>query len=189
MNEKGFFIIIGLGFLMIIFLSAKIVQETEKNYAYDAINFQSELELQNIADGSLVEAAEKIRLNPNKLTEPSSTELLLNRRYSQRKISVSSPPNSERFKNISVEVYGERGKIDFYNRNYSAEDDYTGGAGYKDATLNSQKTGIILISVASGEEKATKIKKFRKSLAYILDDEENIVHFMNKAERGNLKLN
>lgn len=193
MNEKGFFNLIGLCFLLIISLFVVGIQETENNYSYGAINFQTELELQNAADGAVYEAAEKIRLNPDELIEPTSVEILLSRNngYGQRKISVSQPEKSERLENISVEVFGERlskTTIDRYERIYSAEDDYTGGAGYKDTDLNDKKHGIILIGVAKGEEKFTKTKKFRRTLAYILDDDEkNIIHFLNKAERGKLR--
>ena len=182
MNEKGFFTILGICLLLIISLLIMTVQETEKNYSYDAKNFQTELELQNAADSSIIEAAEKIRLNPNLLKKPTSTEILLGRKYYQRKISVSQPKKSERLKHISVEVYGERGTIEQYLRNYQGEENY------KDEKISVEdKTGIILISAASGEEKIFGTKKFRSSIAIIFDDDENIIYFLNKAERGNLK--
>ena len=171
----------GLCLLLIISLAAMTIKDTEKNFAYDVANFQTELELQNAADSALIEAAEKIRLNPDELTKPTATENMLARNFWQRKISVSTPANSDRIKNISVEVYGERGKIAQFLRNYAGEEDYN------DIDLNLASDGIILISVASGEEKITGAKKFRRALAYILDDEKNIINFMNDAERGNLK--
>ena len=89
-----------------------------------------------------------------------------------------------------------------YKRIYSAEDDYTGSySPYKDVpyqktfhTENGDVTkqewgGVILISVASGETDSG-VKKFRRALAYIVDDDnEKILHFMTDAERGKLKTN
>ena len=184
MNEKGFFTVAALGLLLMITLAIKTVQESETNYSYGAINFQTESELQNAADSGIFEAVEKIQSGSIIIPEPVTT--YLNRREKQHKISVNQPEKSDRFKNISVEVYAERGTVEIYRRVYSAEDDYTGGKGYKDENLNSDKKGIILISVASGEIQTDTIKKYRRSLAYILDDEINIVYFMNSAERGSL---
>ena len=99
---------------------------------------------------------------------------------------MTQPQISDRFKNISVEVFAERGQIEKYRRNYSAEDNYTGGKGYKDEDLNFKKDGVILISVASGEDKITGAKKFRRSIAYILDDDKENIFFMTDAERGSL---
>lgn len=189
MNEKGFFTITAICLLLMITLSVKTVQETERNFSYEAKNFQIELELQNAADSGIYEAVEKIQNGTVKINFPTEVDMILNRKYRQKKISVIQPEN------ISVEVYAERGKIEEYERKYSAEDDYTGGKGYKDEFLNTTHDGIILIAAASVEDKTTNTKKFRRSLAYIfhedgLNEEEkykkNIVHFMNKAERGGL---
>ena len=184
MNEKGFFTVVALGLLLVIVLLIKSVQETEKNYANGATDFEIESELQNIADGGIYEAAEKIQSKI--ITVPNPSTIYANRREIQHKISVTQPQISDRFKNISVEVFAERGKIEKYRRNYSAEDDYTGGKGYKDEDLNFKKDGVILISVASGEDKITGAKKFRRSLAYILDDDKENIFFMTDAERGSL---
>lgn len=184
MNEKGFFTVIALGLLLVIVLFVKTIQETEKNYSDGATAFQIDSELQNIADGGIYDAAEKIQSKIVTVPNPSTT--YANRRENQHKISVTQPKISDRFKNISVTVFAERGKIERYERDYSAEDNYTGGKGYKDEDLNFKKDGVILISVASGEEKITGAKKFRRSLAYILDDDKKNIFFMTDAERGAL---
>lgn len=183
MNEKGFFTVIALVLLLVIVLFVKTIQETEKNYSDGAKAFQIDSELQNIADGGIYDAAEKIQSKIVTVPNPSTT--YANRRENQHKISVTQPKISDRFKNISVTVYAERGKIEIYERNYSAEDNYTGGKGYKDKRKD-EESGVILISVASGEEKITGAKKFRRSLAYILDDDKKNIFFMTDAERGAL---
>lgn len=202
MNERGVFTLVGLCLLLVISLAIRAIQDTEKNYSYGTANFQIELDLQNAADSSLIEAFEKIQSGEIIISAPSEAEYMQNRKHWQRKISVSQPTHSEVVKNISVEVYGERGTISMYKRNYNAEDDYIGTySQYRDIPYNKtfltengdvtkQKwNGVILISVASGETNSG-VKKFRRALAYIVeDDKEKILHFMNDAERGGLKTN
>lgn len=200
MNERGVFTLVALCLLLVISLAIRTIQDTEKNYSYGAANFQIELELQNMADRGLIEAFEKIQKNPELV--PDAPKTYANRSERQYPVSVNQPTDSELLKNISVEVYGERGNISMYKRNYNAEDDYIGTyAQYRDIPY--QKTfltesgevtkqewgGVILISVASGETNSG-VKKFRRALAYIVeDDKEKILHFMNDAERGGLKTN
>lgn len=209
MNERGVFTLVALCLLLVISLAIRTIQDTEKNYSYGATNFQIELELQSAADSGLIEAAKKIQSGEIIISAPSEAEYMQNRKHWQRKISVSQPTDSELLKNISVEVYGERGNISMYKRNYNAEDDYIGTyAQYRDipyqktfltesGEVTKQEWGgvIILISVASGETNSGT-KKFRRSLAYIFfndtdvnDQEKFIIHFMNDAERGGLKTN
>lgn len=181
-NECGFFTITALCLLLIISLSITTIQHSEKIYSYDVTSFQAETELQNAADSGLIEAAEKVRLNAELIKDYPT--IFYNR--SQRQYSVPvSQLNSERLGNIKIEVYGERGTIEKYLRDYSTEDETT-SAGYIDKNLNSDSPGIILISVASCENKITGKKMYARSLAYISDDEQNILHFMNHAERGKL---
>ena len=209
MNERGFFSVVGLCLLLVITLSIIAIQDTEKNYSYLASDFQEELELQNAAESGLIEAVEKIQSGNTVVEPPNDVERIQNRRYWQRKIFVNQPDDSDRLKNISVEVYGEQGTISMYYRDYSAEDDDTGRyLDYKDMPykkkfvssdgVSGEKqdwNGIILISVASGETNSG-IKKFRRSLAYIFfndtdvnEKEKFIIHFMTDAERGKLKTN
>ena len=183
MNEHGFFNIVALCLLLVIALSVKSVQEAEKNFSYGASNFQTEIELQNAADSALIEAAEKIHSGEIIVEPPTSTEMIMNRKYRQRKISVNQPATSERLGNIKVEVYGERGNVTKYIRNYSGEENY------KDISVGNVGQGVILISVASCEDKIIGIKKFRRTLAYILDDDKFTIYFMNDAERGAVKTN
>lgn len=164
MNERGFFSIVGMCLLLVITLSIMAIQGTEKNYSYLASDFQEEFELQSVAERGLIEAAEKIRSGEIIVNPPNDVEYVQNRKYWQRKISVSQPASSDRFKNISVEVYGENGNIHSeIGETVSADIEI-----YLDGGTN--KNGIVLISVASGENKAG-VKKFRRSLAYILEKE------------------
>lgn len=160
MNERGFFSVVGLCLLLVITLSIMAIQDTEKNYSYLASDFQEEFELKSAAESGLFEAAKKIQQNPELV--PDAPEMYANRRERQYPVSVSQPENFERFKNISVEVYGEFGNI--HSEIGATVPDNI--ATYLDG--GTDKNGIILISVASGENKAG-IKKFHRSLAYILE--------------------
>lgn len=164
MNERGFFSIVGLCLLLVITLSIMAIQGTEKNYSYLASDFQEEFELQNAAESGLLEAVKKIQKNPELV--PDAPEMYANRRERQYSVSVSQPAGSERFKNISIKVYGEFENI-HSEIGATVPDDI---ATYLDGETN--KKGIILISVASGENNSG-VKKFRRSLAYILEKEND----------------
>lgn len=173
MNEHGFFTMIGLCFLLMATICVLNIQESGKIFSYDTANFQAESELQNIADSALIEAAEKIRLQPDLLPQAN----FLVQSSNQYNISVSNNYTSDLLENISVEVYGERGKIYQGTRKYKSfgppedkiETNAEGNEFYD--------KGIILISVASCDGKIFEGKMFRRSFAYILDD--NIIHYMN----------
>lgn len=184
MNERGFFNLAGLCLLLIISLSVMSIQELEKNYSYEVNGLQSAVELQNAADSGLAEAIDYTSILPNNLTMLSKQK--------QRKILTKKFQSKFRKKNsspleISVEVWAERGIIDRYERNYSTDDDSEIINGYIDTSQNYEKTGIFFLSVASCEDEFSGEKIFARSLAYI-EDGENILHFMNTAERGALKL-
>ena len=166
MNERGFFSVVGLCLLLVITLSIMAIQETEKNYSYLASDFQEEFELQNAAESGLIEATEKIKNNPSLV--PDAPETYANRSERQYPVSVSQPEKSDRFKNISVEVYGENGDIFQGTRKYSSGGTITDIIEKDDSGKEITKKGIVLISVASGENNAG-VKKFRRALAYILE--------------------
>ena len=168
MNERGFFSVVGLCLLLVITLSIMAIQETEKNYSYLASDFQEEFELQSAAESGLIEAAEKIIQEEIIVTPPSDVERIQKRNYWQRQISVSQPDKSDQFKNISVEVYGENGDIYQGTRKYSSGGTITDTIEKDDSGKEITKKGIVLISVASGENNAG-VKKFRRAFAYILE--------------------
>lgn len=183
MNERGFFSIVGLCLLLVITLSIMAIQVTEKNYSCLASDFQIETELRNAAESGLIDATKNIDILPKNLT-------LLTRDKQKKILTKTFNRNS---KNIAVEVWGMRGVVDMYIRNYSAEDDVGRKAAYIDKPYqkngSSERKGIILISVASCVD-SLGLKRFRRIFAYILDDDEKkILHFMTVVERGDLKTN
>ena len=160
------------------------IQDMEKNYSYLASDFQEEFELQNAAESGLIEAAEKIQRGEIIVEPPSDVERVQGRRYWQRKISVNPPANSERFKNISVEVYGENGDIYQVTRKYSSRGKITDTLDKDDFGAQIVNKGIVLISVASGENNSG-VKKFWRSLAYILEsDDYKKIYFMDTLSGG-----
>ncbi|MBQ7198403.1 MAG: hypothetical protein IJS29_03975, partial [Selenomonadaceae bacterium] len=61
MNERGFFTLIGLCFLIVVAVMARGVQESEGNYYSVTDDFVQAAELQNIADSALIEAVDLIK--------------------------------------------------------------------------------------------------------------------------------
>lgn len=177
MNERGFFSVVGLCLLLVITLSIMSIQDTEKNYSYLASDFQEEVELQSAAESGLIEAVKKIQKNPDLV--PDAPEMYANRRERQYPVSVSQPATPDGFKNISVEVYGEFGNIFQGTRKYTKSGKFTDTLDKDAEGKEISARGIVLISVASGENKAG-IKKFHRSLAYILEkDFYKKIYFMD----------
>ena len=61
MNEKGFATIFGLCLILAIALVVKGIQESEMNHAYETSDFQTEFELQNLADSGIYRAVDEIK--------------------------------------------------------------------------------------------------------------------------------
>ena len=178
MNEKGFFTLIGICFLLIAAILVKGVQESEKNYSYVTRDFQDEVELQNIADSALLEAVEIIKSNEVELIE--STKNFSNRRENQHKI-IDKTVNG-----ANVQVFYEYGKINDEGNIYFLKRTYQSNGKFSDNTteLKEPKKGVILISVAS-RDSDNKImdneKIYRRALGYFLTDEDadGKIYFMN----------
>lgn len=149
MNEKGFFTIIALGFLLICALSIKIIQSSEMNNAITTTNFVIEAELQNAADSALNEAVEKISVDKNYL---NSTLILSNNKFS-----------NQMKKNISVQVYVKDSSI------------HTEAGTYYDKNIPIDKVGKVFISVASCDSDFILGKVYRRTFAYI-DTDKNICY-------------
>ena len=194
MNEKGFFTLIGICFLLIAAILVKGVQESERNYSYVTRDFQDEVELQNVADSALLEAVEMIKSNEVELIE--STKNFSNRRENQHKI-IDKTVNG-----ANVQVFYEYGKYteqDYINSEhvtlekgniYFGERQYTSDGKYNDKFFKDAdnkdltKKGVILISVASrkSENEIMNDKKiYRRALGYFLTDgdEDGKIYFMN----------
>ena len=137
MNERGFFTIIGLCLLLIAAISIKGVHEFEANYSRGISTFQAEHELQNLADSYLAEAFENFSED-------------FNQKYNLG--------NTEKLKNITVEIYGKYGNIKIDDEEIL--------------------TGQIILSVASCDSDFITGKIYRRALAYKLDDDETI-YFIN----------
>lgn len=184
MNEKGFFTLIGICFLLIAAILVKGVQESERNYSYVTRDFKDEVELQNIADSALLEAVEMIKSNEVELIESKSSVSIFNRKENQYNIIDKTVDGAK------VQVFYEYGKIGddgniyFLKRTYSrygySDGDFIKGDDNKVLT----KKGVILISVASrkSDNNIMNDKKiYRRSLGYFLTDgdEDGKIYFMN----------
>ena len=193
MNEKGFFTLIGICFLLIAAILVKGVQESERNYSYVTRDFKSEVELQNIADSALIEAVNMIK--SEEITLKESILEVYNRKENQYKIIDKTVDGA------NVQVFYEYGKyteIDFINGEkvilekgnfYFCKRRYLSGGKHednfiKDAAKNDlTKKGVILISVASRESDLLGGKIYRRALGYFLTDgdEDGIIYFMNSS--------
>ena len=156
-DERGFFSVIGICFLLAAVVCVKSIQETSAIYSYSVANFQIEQELQNAAESALVEAAEIIRKNPALVP----TLGYAGRQYYQVQIAVPK-------RNFDVKVYAERGDI---HSELGIE---------SDATIEKKdRKGIILISIASATGAFNGKKIYRRSLAYITNDDNFKICYMN----------
>lgn len=177
MNERGFFTVIGIGFLLIAAIFVKGVQESEKNYSYITQDFKTEVELQNIADSALIEAVELIKNKDVDLIE--STPIFSNRKELQHEITLNNSYDAD------VKVFYEYGKykdnignIWFQTRRYTV-------GGYNDGDFKKvnneylRKKGVIVISVASRDTDYGKV--YRRALGYFFtdEDEDGKIYFMN----------
>lgn len=154
MNQRGFFTIMGLCLLMVAAISIKGVHEFETNYSRGIENYQAEHKLQNLADSALIEAAENF----------NSTEKNI-----KIKIRQNNLGDIDNLKNVSVEVWGMYSDIHIKN-----------GDDTNIENLPQDTVGTVIISVASCDSPFIIGKIYRRSLAYILDDDaEKTIHFMN----------
>lgn len=172
MNERGIFTIIGIGFLLLATICIKGIKDFGKIYALDTASFQIENELKNVSENALLEAYEIVKNNPEIL--PKFT-LGLPSEF-QKKILVSQPKNSERLENISVEVYGERGDIYQGRKIFNYGGKFTIKMDKNDEDKDLHFEGIVLMSVASCEEKIFGGKIYKKTFAYIPENEEKIYY-------------
>ena len=175
-SERGSFTLIGICILLVAAILVKGIKESSLNYAYIAENFETETELQNVADSALIEAVDLIR-NDYPLEQAGSYI----RKNNQHKILDKTVGK------INVTVwyeYGKNGggKFHFMERNYTTQTDKEIG--------EQNKCGVILISVASRDSDIMSGKVLARAIGYIFTDgDENIldkegkpknyVHFMN----------
>lgn len=169
MNERGFFTIVGLCLLIVAAIFVKGISEFETNYSRGITNYKAEHYLQNLAESYLVENIDLIENLPIKrnLGNISCGKFTL--------------------ENVRVEVYGERGNIQFFQRVYKKNKNPTDER-IKDSEGNDlTNDGKIILSVASCDSPLISGKMYRRAFAYILDDDETTedidesktIHFMN----------
>ena len=177
MNERGFFTLIGLCFLIIAAILVRGVQASEGNYYSNADDFITAAELQNIADSALIEAVELIKSGEVTLERPVAYA------YS-RKVNQYPVPLNHTY-NADVQVFYEyginttatnnKGNIFLKKKLYPSKeivDRYT---------KNNRREGVIIFSVASRESEKIGGKVYRRAIAYFFtdDDSDEKIYFMN----------
>ena len=153
MNERGFFSLIGICFLLVAAIFVRGLQEYESNYYGIAQNFQDEVELQNAADSALMKATENTDFSAQ----------------------IVNPILNETWGKIHVEVYAKKNSLEFKRRYFNTASSYTD----KSTTIPTKK-GVILMSVASRDSDKMIGKIYCRSLGYFFTDENETkyIHFM-----------
>ena len=168
MRQKGFATIFGLCLILVIALIVRGIHDAEANHAREVTNFETEQALQLAAESGIVEAAEKVRNGT--IILPYSTA----QTSDKIKIPVNSPDN------ITVEVWGERGKI------YVYPDGKTEIKAIHFKSLYPSYDGVYLMSRATINKGFFGEKIYRRAYAYIVDDDATI-HFMElPTQNGNI---
>ena len=164
MNERGFFTLVGLCLLLVIAILITGVQEFESNYSYGTTNFWAETALKNAADNALIEAIGNAEdLNPSE--------------YVIVEIPVTQPKleRLERLENLNVQAFMQRQTFNQYKRSYPSLN-----APKNNLIENSARTGKIFLVVASCDSNFVKGKVYRRTLAFVLEDDPNqTIHFVN----------
>ena len=157
MNERGFFTILGLCLLTVAAIFIKGIPEFETNYSRGITSFQIEHKLQNLAESYLIENID----------------------FAETLLLKHNLGNVDGLENVTVEIYGKRGNIQFYRRVYRKNENYKDEAIKNDEGENLSEDGTIILSVASCNSPFISGKIYRRAFAYILDDDRGTVHFMN----------
>ena len=180
MNQKGFATIFGLCLIMVLALCVKGIQESEMNQHYVTNDFQTEIDLQNAAEGGIYAAADRVR-----------QELALDKDYlrsgdfnrSNHQVQVISDKQGD----ISVYVWAERVLIYPYKINYNIRI----GGKYRTDRVGSGKPlkdheVYTLFSRAEVDSERVGRKFYRHAFAYVeIDDDGNsdtVVHFMDNTK-------
>ena len=159
MNERGFFSLIGICFLLVAAILVVGLQESEGNYYDVTRNFYDEVDLQNVADSALIEAANKITSGEIELKMPPSQ--VSSRRYKQYPVPLNLHYDAD------VEVFYEYGNVRQKWREYES-----GNPKNDNDTKKNLARGVILISVASRDSDKMTGKIYRRSLGYFFEDDK-----------------
>lgn len=177
MNERGFFTLIGLCFLIVAAVIVQGVQASEGNYYSVADDFVEAAELQNIADSALIEAVDIIKSPEFELKE--SKKIFYNRNENQHEINLNNSYDAD------VKVFYEYGKYTDDKGNIQLmEREYKSGNVINDKLISdTNKKGVIIISVASRKSEKIDRKIYRRAIAYFFTDEDKetptTIYFMN----------
>ena len=143
-NERGFFTVVGLCLLLVVALSIRGVQEFEGNYSFGVSNSQAEYELQNAADSALSEMIERGDYEKN----------ITSKKLGEISVSVSRLAMNDSVFKIE-HIHTENGKrVEIANK-----------------VPEKLNKCVVWISVASCENPIFGGKIYRRSRAYVLDDD------------------
>ena len=183
MNERGFFTLIGICFLLLASILVIGLQETSRNYIIVADNFKNEADLKNIADRALIEAIEKIRNGEIELKEIEGETASRTERQDEIKISLTNNDDADVTVIYEYAKINDSGNIWFVNRSYASGKPFD--SDFKKVNDNKylREKGVVLISVASRKiDDDTTI--YRRSMAYVKENEQGeldfkTIYFMN----------
>lgn len=190
MRQKGFATIFGLCMILVVALIVRSIQDAEANHAREVVNFETEQALNLAAESAIVEAAEKVRLaektGVNRL--PYSQAALTDK----KKIPVTNPNDD-----ITVEVWGERGKIYRYTKN---EDGNLSLIRFKvfdedgaEIVNETYRDGVYFMGTATIDRGFFGGKIYRRAFAYVHSEkdgdvwkDDTTIHFLElPTEDGN----
>ncbi|MBR4904610.1 MAG: hypothetical protein IKZ53_08040 [Selenomonadaceae bacterium] len=174
MTEKGFATIFGLCLILAITLVVKGIEESGMNDTYETADFQTEFELQNLADSGIYKAVDK------------KDSLSYNRRYpplgnsrpeGQFKV-ISEKITSDNRGLIELEVWGERMIIKRYTVDYANKKNnkHVANIFAEDKTVD--KEVYVFFSCAKMKSKRMDGKIYRRAFAYVESDGDGTIHFM-----------
>lgn len=167
MREKGFATVFGLCLILIIALVVKGLQEAEANHAREVLNFETEQALQSAAESAIVEAAELVRSAPGLLPKsdgyPESKKNILH--------TTKTFKQGGRTLKVTIEVWGERGLIYFYDRQK------------KKLAPKNGSDGVYFMSRAATQIDFWSNNVYRRAYAYVLDNDAKI-RFMELPTQG-----
>ena len=152
--------------ILVIALIVRSIQDAEANHAREVVNFETEQALQSAAESAIVEAVDFIRDNPDYLQTGKSDKI---------KIPVESPDD------ITVEVWGERGKIYIYPDGKTEIKAIRFADGFYPSY-----DGVYFMGTATIDGGFFGEKIYRRAFAYIVDGDATI-HFMEfPTQNGNI---
>ena len=175
MKQKGFATIFGLCLALVFALIVKGIQEAETNHAREVSNFQLEQALQNAAYGGILEAAEYVNKNPDYLPYEEGQIT------TQRTVPVKNTTfkNDEQTIQVTVEVWGERGKIYFYKKRSVS-------GTIKNTETKAPQVGVYFMSLATIKNGFWGEKIYRRAYAYVLDNDPTIYFMELPTQYGNI---